>query len=168
MCETVQIHRWRSSILDYIKYARVWWMFTCHGIVVAWSTYFPPSTHTHTHSRLILHRLCVCWQLETDNETNTPKCVERERGNEMAGGEVIIQNSNHLASKSKPQKATYNDRNGFQAENRTWIHRNHVTSGWLAQPRISIVKCENKTERKTFEERRKAKSEKRLKYRTHK
>lgn len=40
--------------------------------------------------------------------------TESERASEMAiGGEAIIQNSNHLASKTKPQKAT-NDRMDFE------------------------------------------------------
>lgn len=162
MCETVQIHR--SSILDYIKYARVWWMFTCHAIVVAWSTYFPPSTHSLApHSPSALCVLAV--------RKPTTKLTLQNVWSEKEGMRWQTERSYNTKFKSLGVKVEttkgHLQWSEWISSGKSNMNTQKSRNFWLActAPEFYREMWKQNGEKNFW---RKKKSEKRLKYRTHK
>lgn len=106
------------------KICTIWWMFTCHGIAVAWSTYFPLlSIHSPGRSVRCKHGSGL------NENRNQIESEERWRsGKEGEKSHITTQFKSLWRQSRKPQKATKTNCNAISSGKSNTTSRNCLHS----------------------------------------
>lgn len=118
------------------KICTIWWMFTCHGIAVAWSTYFPLLS-IHSPSRSVRYKHANCLN-ERRNRIESEE--QWQSGKEGEKSHIITQFKSHWLQSRKPQKATKTNCNAISSGKSNTISRNCLHSpGFLHSSKRSRI-----------------------------